>query len=174
MLRRRSTATGLPLLLVLLAGCAGSQEASILEEFFEASRLYDSVTLGSLATTAFDPQADGIVQSFRVTGVGPERRGPAPSADRDRRPPPADGLSVAERSLVRVGPLVAAAVRLNAEVVSKDVIVDALVRTPEGELEERTLTATLTRVRATTGDGTEVEGRWIVTGIGRREGPRES
>lgn len=59
-------------------GCsAGSgSEQSVLRQFFTASRLRDSAALGSFASARFDPATDGIVTTFTITDVGPERRTP--------------------------------------------------------------------------------------------------
>jgi hypothetical protein len=51
------------------AACAPRAEAPILGEFFNASRLRDRTALQKLATTSFDPAADGIITSFNITAV---------------------------------------------------------------------------------------------------------
>lgn len=56
------------------AGCAAPPEAEILESYFRASRLRDNQTLANIATVAFRPNEDGIVQQFDVTAVGEEQR----------------------------------------------------------------------------------------------------
>lgn len=56
------------------AGCAAPPEAEILDNYFRASRLRDNQTLANIATVAFRPQQEGVVQSFEVTTVGEEQR----------------------------------------------------------------------------------------------------
>jgi hypothetical protein len=62
---------------VMLA-CSSAPEEKIVRDFFRASRMRDSVTLGSFATASFDLRKDGQVQSFKVTSIGDERRNPMP------------------------------------------------------------------------------------------------
>jgi hypothetical protein len=57
--------------------------------------------------------------------------------------------------------------RMDVELISKDVVVDARVRTPEGELEPRTLVFTFQRAIGREGEETR-EGRWIITGLQQR------
>jgi hypothetical protein len=58
--------------LVVAAGCARS-ERPILEQFFGASRLRDLTALQPVASVVFEPRQDGIVRSFEITAVTPER-----------------------------------------------------------------------------------------------------
>ncbi len=55
-----------------LAGCAAPEQA-LLEEFFAASRLRDRTALQRLSTVTFEPLQQGIVRTFRIGGVTPER-----------------------------------------------------------------------------------------------------
>ena len=48
----------------------------ILYQFFTASRLGDTTSLQSFATVTLDPRRDGTVNTFTITGVGPERTSP--------------------------------------------------------------------------------------------------
>lgn len=59
--------------------CSSAPEQPILSEFFTASRLRDKSSLGTFATTIFEPRTDGSVMSFSIASVGPERRGPLTS-----------------------------------------------------------------------------------------------
>jgi hypothetical protein len=52
-----------------LAACSPRAEEPILSAFFSASRLRDRTALQTLATTSFDPAAQGIITSFTITGV---------------------------------------------------------------------------------------------------------
>lgn len=55
-----------------LAACA-APERPLLEQFFAASRLRDTTALQSIATLVFEPRQDGIVRTFEITSVTPER-----------------------------------------------------------------------------------------------------
>lgn len=61
--------------LVTTAACSGySAEKQILNKYFQANKLRDQSTVGNVATVEFNPQTDGAVQSFTITGVSEERR----------------------------------------------------------------------------------------------------
>ena len=57
---------------VILGGCA-APERSLLEEFFGASRLRDTTALQRVSTITFEPLQQGIVRTFEITDVTPER-----------------------------------------------------------------------------------------------------
>ena len=57
---------------VLLGGCA-APEQSLLEAFFGASRLRDTTALRGVSAITFEPLQQGIVRTFQITGVTPER-----------------------------------------------------------------------------------------------------
>jgi hypothetical protein len=57
---------------VTLDGCAGAERA-LLEQFFGASRLRDRTALQAVSTITFEPREQGIVRTFEITGVTPER-----------------------------------------------------------------------------------------------------
>jgi hypothetical protein len=57
---------------VLLVACA-RPEQTLLERFFGASRLRDTTALQAVATVTFEPLQQGIVRTFRIAGVTPER-----------------------------------------------------------------------------------------------------
>lgn len=61
---------------VTLIGCSSTPEKPILNQFFTASRLRDNTTLAGFAAVAFEPRTDGIVTSFDITSVSPERSKP--------------------------------------------------------------------------------------------------
>src|SRR4029453_4964275 len=54
--------------------CSASPEEQTLLRFFVAAPTLDSTVIGKYATIGFNPRTDGIVQTFSVTAVGPERR----------------------------------------------------------------------------------------------------
>ena len=57
---------------VTVSGCA-APEQSLLEQFFGASRLRDTTALQGVSTITFEPLQQGIVRTFEITGVTPER-----------------------------------------------------------------------------------------------------
>jgi hypothetical protein len=57
---------------VTAAGCA-APEQSLLEQFFGASRLRDTTALQGVSTVTFEPLQQGIVRTFEITAVTPER-----------------------------------------------------------------------------------------------------
>ena len=58
----------------LMVGCAGGPEQATLRNYFTASRVNDTTTLGNIAMVRFDPQEDGTVQSFSVESVNERSR----------------------------------------------------------------------------------------------------
>jgi hypothetical protein len=65
-------------LLTVLAftACSSAPEQPILNQFFMASRLRDNTSLENFSTISFDPAKEGIVNSFDITSVSPERHTP--------------------------------------------------------------------------------------------------
>lgn len=60
--------------LVMTSACSSySGEQQILRKYFQANQLRDQTTVGNVAIVEFDPMTDGTIQSFKVTGVSPER-----------------------------------------------------------------------------------------------------
>jgi len=57
---------------VALVACAAPEQA-LLEQFFGASRLRDTTALQGVSTVTFEPLQQGIVRTFQITGVTPER-----------------------------------------------------------------------------------------------------
>jgi|HubBroStandDraft_6_1064221.scaffolds.fasta_scaffold1126449_1 hypothetical protein len=55
-----------------LAACGVGQERSIADQFFAESRLRDKTALQRIATVAFEPHINGIVERFEITKVSPE------------------------------------------------------------------------------------------------------
>ena len=59
---------------VLAAACGvASREEQTLLRFFEAARTLDSTEIAKYATVGFNPRSEGVVQTFTVTAIGPER-----------------------------------------------------------------------------------------------------
>jgi len=59
--------------LVSLA-CSTSPEEQTLLRFFVAAPTLDRTVIGKYATIGFNPRTEGVVQTFTVTEVGPERQ----------------------------------------------------------------------------------------------------
>jgi hypothetical protein len=72
---RRDLVLGLCSALWVLAalGCSASTEEQTLLQFFVAARTLDTTVIRKYATIGFNPQTDGIVQTFTVMAMGPER-----------------------------------------------------------------------------------------------------
>lgn len=58
----------------VVGACGGSEEETIIGNYFRAARMGDNTTLGNIATVSFDSQQEGIMQDFTVTNVQEERR----------------------------------------------------------------------------------------------------
>jgi hypothetical protein len=73
----RRSAPHLPLLLwaalATTAACSVPPEQPIIGDFFAASRLRDTTALAKFATVVFEPRERGIVASFHIEQVSPER-----------------------------------------------------------------------------------------------------
>jgi hypothetical protein len=54
--------------------CSASSEEQTLLRFFVAAPTLDRTVIGKYATVGFNPRTDGIVQTFVVSAVGPERQ----------------------------------------------------------------------------------------------------
>ena len=61
-------------LAVSIACRPASTEEQTLLRFFVAAPTLDSTVISKYATIGFNPRTQGIVQSFTVTSVGPERQ----------------------------------------------------------------------------------------------------
>jgi hypothetical protein len=72
---RRRAARVIPLLsaAALAAACSVPPEQPIVADFFAASRLRDTTALAKFATVVFEPREQGIVASFEIERVTPER-----------------------------------------------------------------------------------------------------
>jgi len=58
------------LLAVVAMACGvGGEEKTLLSKYFTASKVADNMTLANIATVAFDPLADGQMQTFSVMSV---------------------------------------------------------------------------------------------------------
>ena len=59
---------------LVAVGCGGSEEETIIKNYFRAARMGDNTTMGNIATVSFDAQTQGVVQDFTVANVQEERR----------------------------------------------------------------------------------------------------
>jgi hypothetical protein len=57
----------------IAAACSVAPEQPIIADFFAASRLRDTTALAKFATVVFEPREQGVVASFEVERVAPER-----------------------------------------------------------------------------------------------------
>jgi hypothetical protein len=55
------------------AACSVPPEQPIVADFFAASRLRDTTALARFATVVFEPREQGVVGSFEIEQVSPER-----------------------------------------------------------------------------------------------------
>jgi hypothetical protein len=76
----------------------------------------------------------------------------------------ASGTGPAEASLTQPGQAAFTPDQFQGEMISKDVTLNAQVRSPEGQTAQKTLTITMQRAMGTFG-GQQREGRWIITAI---------
>lgn len=72
---------------------------------------------------------------------------------------------VAELSLARTT-AAEDVVSLDGEIVTKDVVIEADVRAPDGASSTKTMKAVMQRARMKGADGRDLVGRWILTGLG--------
>jgi hypothetical protein len=71
---------------------------------------------------------------------------------------------IAELSLVRT-PAAGNIEGYDGDLVSKDLVIDATVRQPDGTTVQKNFKATLSRARMKNTDGGDIVGRWILTGL---------
>jgi len=64
------------LLAVVAMACGGGEEKTLLSKYFTASKVADNMTLANIATVAFDPVADGQMQTFSIMSVSAEKVAP--------------------------------------------------------------------------------------------------
>ncbi|HXH07221.1 MAG TPA: hypothetical protein VNI83_11590 [Vicinamibacterales bacterium] len=227
-----SRAALVPIVAILAAGCGGATaEQQVLRRYFDALRLRDQATLGFIATVRLDPETEGVVQRFRITSVGDERRQAlrirelaralreAREADeafitrmrafqkehaeeidrvlkaearkaalrgrdaalqaewrrwRDQMADHAKRVADARRKLAAETRVAELSVydaqnpidvqEYDGEIITKDVTIDAELRTPDGRTVTRPYVVTLQRAELKGPKG-ERRGRWIITGL---------
>ena len=77
-----------------------------------------------------------------------------------------DSRGVAELSLSRPNGATVDATKFDGEMVTKQILLDATVRQPDGQAVNKKLKATLQRAKIKDETGKDVAGRWIVTTVG--------
>jgi hypothetical protein len=140
--------------MTLTVACSHGREQFILGEFFGASRLRDKTALQGFATVAFEPHVQGIITSFTIASVSPEEYQPLSGV--------ASETGIAELSVDDPRNPIDLR-RYNGEMVSKEVTIRAPVRSPDGQIAEKTIDIILQR--AILNGDREIVGRWIVTGL---------
>ena len=76
-----------------------------------------------------------------------------------------DNRGVAELSMARSA-VAADVTALDGEIASKDVVIDATVRQPDGTTTTKNLKAVVSRAKMKDAGGQDVVGRWVITAIG--------
>lgn len=71
---------------------------------------------------------------------------------------------IAELSLVRT-PAAENVEGFDGEILSKDLVIDASVRQPDGTTVQKNFKATVSRAKMKNADGSDILGRWILTGL---------
>jgi hypothetical protein len=161
MLRPRAGAAAL--LALCLAACAATPEEQVLVRFFAACRALDSTLLNRLATVTFNPRTDGSIQTFTVTERSGEQRAPFTDAQHEE----------ALRSLSAPTGQSVELAGLSIEMLTKQVTLEADVRSPDGAVRRGMFVVTLQRAVGTRA-GAVVEGGWIVTRLLRAPAVRTS
>ena len=146
-----------------LAACGVSPEEQVLTRFFEASRTLDHSILSRLATVTFSPRVDGSVQTFSIVERHADQKGPLVDARRDQ----------AIRSLSASTGQTLDLTGASVEMVTRQVTVDADLRTPDGVVTPTALLVTMEKALRTKGESV-VEGQWIVTHLQRAPDARTS
>jgi hypothetical protein len=154
---------GVAAALGLMVACAASPEEQVLTRFFDASRSLDSTLLNRLSTVTFNPRTEGSIQTFAILERGPEQRAPLTEAQREE----------ALRSFAASSGEDADLSETSVEIVTRQVKVEAGVRTPDGAVKPGILLVTLERAIARKQQAV-VEGGWIVTRLQRPPDARTS
>ena len=68
----------LSFVLLVASACSGGPEQTLIDQFFNASRLRDNTSLDNISTVLFDPKTSGTVTTFTVQSIGSEQRKPLP------------------------------------------------------------------------------------------------
>jgi hypothetical protein len=146
-----------------LIACAVSPEEQVLTRFFEASRALDSTQLYRLATVTLNPRVDGSIQTFSIAERRADETAPLVDSRREQ----------ARRSLTASGGQDVDLARSTVEMITRQITIDASLRTPDGTVRPAVLFVTLEKAVATTA-GSVVEGQWIVTRLQRAPDARTS
>ena len=148
---------------VWVIACAVSPEEQVLTRFFEASRALDSTQLYRLATVTLNPRLDGSIQTFSIAERRTDEKAPLIDSRREQ----------ARRSLIASGGQEVDLTRTSVEMITRQLTIDADLRTPDGSVRPAVLVVTLEKAVATTSRSV-VEGQWIVTRLQRAPDARTS
>jgi len=148
---------------VCVIACALSPEEQVLTRFFEASRALDSTQLYRLATVTLNPRLDGSIQTFSIAERHADEKGPLVDSRREQ----------ARRSMIASGRQDVDLTNASVEMITRQITIDANLRTPDGTVRPAVLFVTLEKAVATT-SGSVVEGQWIVTRLQRAPDARTS
>lgn len=222
--------------LVAGAACSTPPEQLLLQKYFRASQARDNMTLQNIATVAFSPSTEGVVQKFTIESMGAEQRRTLrlrelakaldevqqeekafakrkkeyqdanleaiqrvvkaeaanqrlrgkdlevqaawrkwrdEEAEWDRKVRAARQALAADRGITELSVFDARdpvdATKFDGELITKTLVLDADVRSPEGTVTKKKLHVTLKRAELVNGpDGRAVSGRWIITHIGEQ------
>jgi len=173
------------LVTLVLIGCSGAAEQPIVSQLFTASRLHDSTTLAGFSMVEIDPQKVGSVMSFTITNVTPETRRPLQLKSLAKAYDEAKAVATvgrdvsnnvfdAKRRFANESAVAAISVadprnpvdltKVDGELASKDVTVDADLRLPSGQSTKKTYTLTMQRALLKGPKG-DITGRWVVTDL---------
>ena len=146
-----------------LAACAVSPDEQVLTRFFEASRTLDHTLLARLATVTLNPRVDGSIQTFSIAERRDDEKGPLVDSRREQ----------ARRSLAASSGQDVDFTGTAVEMITRQLKVEADLRTPDGVVRPAALVVTLEKAIATK-SGSVVEGQWIVTRLQRAPDARTS
>jgi hypothetical protein len=146
-------------------------DAKAAEEAFSASkRAYQNANIAAIdrvakaqaAGKAIAPKDKAVADAWaKWTGEGATHNKAVSDAQRQL----GGNRGVAELSLARSA-IASEVTSLDGEVASKDVVINATVRQPDGATTTKALKAVVQRAKMKNAGGAEVVGRWIVTAIG--------
>ena len=146
-----------------LIACAVSPEEQVLTRFFEASRALDRTQLYRLDTVTLNPRVDGSIQTFSIAKRRADEKAPLVESRREQ----------ARRSLLASRGQDIDLTRSTVEMITRQITIDADLRTPDGTVRPAVLFVTLEKAVATT-SGSVAEGQWIVTRLQRAPDARTS
>jgi hypothetical protein len=140
------------------------------QEFTKKKLEYQNANIGDINAVVKlerDPKAKMTPAQLKVKAEWDKWRADTSTLEKaytSARTARADAIGPAEASLTQPGQSAFNAEQFEGELISKDVTVDAQVRSPEGQTSQKTLVITMQRVTGTL-NGEARDGRWIITRI---------